>query len=222
MTFTAYNSIAQSISDRNSNWSLTGSNQTFTFTQFDASLGTLTAVDFILNSASAEGSASITNNTGGEVLLSALLSRIRVNGTGLTTLTTTNTGLTSIPSAPITLSDGDVQLFSVTSTSLLGLPASRSIGAGSLFNYIGVGNTPNFVALLLNTTSNDAGGDSNLLQSLNFTSPNTSVTLRYTYTPSGPVPVPEPGQVAASLLLLGGIGAYVFLKRRKKPATTAV
>jgi hypothetical protein len=32
--------------------------------------------------------------------------------------------------------------------------------------------------------------------------------------------VPEPGQVAASLLLLGGIGGYVFLKRRKaaKPA----
>jgi hypothetical protein len=27
--------------------------------------------------------------------------------------------------------------------------------------------------------------------------------------------VPEPGQVAASLLLLGGIGGYVFLKRRK-------
>jgi hypothetical protein len=31
--------------------------------------------------------------------------------------------------------------------------------------------------------------------------------------------VPEPGQVAASLLLLGGIGGYAFLKRRKaKPA----
>lgn len=33
-------------------------------------------------------------------------------------------------------------------------------------------------------------------------------------------PVPEPGQVAASLLLLSGIGGYIFLKRRKaaKPA----
>jgi hypothetical protein len=32
--------------------------------------------------------------------------------------------------------------------------------------------------------------------------------------------VPEPGQVAASLLLLAGIGGYVFVKRRKaaKPA----
>jgi hypothetical protein len=28
-------------------------------------------------------------------------------------------------------------------------------------------------------------------------------------------PVPEPGQIAASLLLLAGIGGYAFLKRRK-------
>jgi hypothetical protein len=33
--------------------------------------------------------------------------------------------------------------------------------------------------------------------------------------------VPEPGQVAASLLLLSGIGGYVFLKRRKVAKATA-
>jgi hypothetical protein len=33
--------------------------------------------------------------------------------------------------------------------------------------------------------------------------------------------VPEPGQVAASLLLLGGIGGYVFLKRRKAAKVAA-
>ena len=31
----------------------------------------------------------------------------------------------------------------------------------------------------------------------------------------GPSGVPEPGQVAASLLLLAGVGGYVFVKRRK-------
>ena len=31
----------------------------------------------------------------------------------------------------------------------------------------------------------------------------------------GPAGVPEPGQVAASLLLLAGVGGYVFVKRRK-------
>jgi len=34
--------------------------------------------------------------------------------------------------------------------------------------------------------------------------------------------VPEPGQVAASLLLLGGIGGYVFLKRRKAAKVAVV
>jgi hypothetical protein len=40
----------------------------------------------------------------------------------------------------------------------------------------------------------------------------------------GSAAVPEPGQVAASLLLLAGIGGYVFLKRRKaaKPALATV
>ncbi len=36
-----------------------------------------------------------------------------------------------------------------------------------------------------------------------------------------PSTVPEPGQVAASLLLLGGIGGYVFLKRRKAAKSAA-
>ncbi|MBU6183113.1 MAG: hypothetical protein KGR46_09930 [Verrucomicrobia bacterium] len=42
-------------------------------------------------------------------------------------------------------------------------------------------------------------------------------TLGYAFEPyvDPTAAVPEPGQVAASLLLLGGIGGYVFLKRRK-------
>ena len=38
----------------------------------------------------------------------------------------------------------------------------------------------------------------------------------------GSAAVPEPGQVAASLLLLGGIGGYVFLKRRKAAKTASL
>ncbi len=36
---------------------------------------------------------------------------------------------------------------------------------------------------------------------------------------SAPSAVPEPGQVAASLLLLAGIGGYIFVKRRKAAKT---
>jgi hypothetical protein len=38
----------------------------------------------------------------------------------------------------------------------------------------------------------------------------------------GSAAVPEPGQVAASLLLLGGIGGYFFVKRRKAAKATLV
>jgi hypothetical protein len=47
-----------------------------------------------------------------------------------------------------------------------------------------------------------------------------SFTLSYA-TGGGSAAVPEPGQVAASLLLLGGIGGYVFLKRRKAAKAAA-
>jgi hypothetical protein len=47
-------------------------------------------------------------------------------------------------------------------------------------------------------------------------------TLGYAFEPYvDPTAVPEPGQVAASLLLLGGIGGYVFLKRRKAAKVAA-
>jgi hypothetical protein len=83
-------------------------------------------------------------------------------------------------------------------------------------SYIGLSNV-NFEAFLLFGDDNTGSGTTNP-NTDNLLSP-TTLTLRYTYT-IDPVPVPEPGQVAASLLLLGGIGAYVFLKRRKKPAIT--
>jgi hypothetical protein len=50
---------------------------------------------------------------------------------------------------------------------------------------------------------------------------NSVTTLGFALEPyTDPTAVPEPGQVAASLLLLGGIGGYAFVKRRKaaKPA----
>jgi hypothetical protein len=59
--------------------------------------------------------------------------------------------------------------------------------------------------------------------SVNSATPTTfSPTFSTAYT--APSSVPEPGQVAASLLLLGGIGGYVFLKRRKtaKSALAAI
>jgi hypothetical protein len=201
-------------------WSLTSTFQNFTFTKFDASLGTLTAVDLIFNSATVGGSVNITNNTGGAINIDALRSRIRVSGTGLSSTDSTQTAIPSTPSTPFVLAGGTPQNFNLTSTSLLGMPWTLGINAGSISSYVGSGNTDNFVSRLQNTASND-GDPGDITSLFSFTAPSTSVTLRYTYTPSGPVPIPEPGQVAASLLLLGGIGAYYFVKRRRKSAPAA-
>jgi hypothetical protein len=83
-----------------------------------------------------------------------------------------------------------------------------------------------------------AGGDQtigNLIANIRFGSgvfdPSATLVTSQSFTPSygpagggGTAAVPEPGQVAASLLLLGGIGGYVFLKRRKaaKPAVATL
>ena len=205
-----------STSTQNSTWSLTGTNQNFTFTKFDSSLGSLTAVDLIFNSSTVGGSVNITNNTSGGINIDALRSRIQVSGTGLSSTSSTQTAIPSTPATPFLLAGGTSQTINLTSTSLLGMPWTLGINAGSVASYIGTGNTSNFLSRLQNTASND-GDPGDLLTTFSFTAPSTSVTLRYTYTPSTPPPspVPEPGQVAASLLLLGGIGGYVFIKRRR-------
>lgn len=59
--------------------------------------------------------------------------------------------------------------------------------------------------------------------SVNSATP-TSFSPTFSTAYAAPSSVPEPGQVAASLLLLSGIGGYVFLKRRKaaKSASAAI
>jgi len=46
--------------------------------------------------------------------------------------------------------------------------------------------------------------------------------INFTVQSAGPTAVPEPGQVAASLVLLAGIGGYVWMKRRKTGKASAV
>jgi len=63
--------------------------------------------------------------------------------------------------------------------------------------------------------------------SLSWTVPQSELSVEFNIGVSdtaapGTAAVPEPGQVAASLLLLGGIGGYVFLKRRKSAQAAMV
>ncbi len=214
--FTVGAATAQSTLSQNSTWNLTSSSQTFTFNQFNPALGNLTAAQLIINSASANGSISITNNSGNDSLIDIIRSRITVSGTGFSTGNTPQISLTTSPALTFNLLDGNSQIFTVSSQSLLSTAYTRNVTT-SLASYSGTGSTPNFTAFLTNTVSSTETVSS----IFSLTAPSTSVTLLYTYTPSVS-PVPEPGQVVASLLLLGGIGAYVFIKRRKKSAPAVV
>jgi hypothetical protein len=212
---------AQSILTSNSTNNVTESGTIFTFNQFDSSLGSLSAVDLIINSSTIQGSFTL-NRTSGSRTYSDFTAALSIDPSfGFIGYDSTALSFNRSPSGDITMSSGNPnQLVSVSGTnqSLIGgSPVTLSI-AGPFTSYIGL-STVGFSSALLFGDDNTGSGSTSI-NNANVISP-TSMTLRYTYTPSGPAVVPEPGQVAASLLLLGGIGAYYFVKRRRKSAPAA-
>jgi hypothetical protein len=196
-------------------------NTTFNFSLFNSNLGTLTAVDLILNSSVASGSVSINTNTSEEdATLNSLTSYLRTFGTGLTNQNTTPITLSLNPGLPYTVPAFSTESFSVTgSPSLIPSAQTYSINSANWSSYMaagGVGNTPNFTGRTF-TTFNIIT-DVQPITSNSLYSAASSYTIRYTYNPvTPPSPVPEPSQVAASLLVVGGLGIY-FLRRRRKVA----
>jgi autotransporter-associated beta strand protein len=75
----------------------------------------------------------------------------------------------------------------------------------------------NYTSLFnINTTAtNGAGGWSGTIPGGAGFQIVTLADVNTLYLFAAPTPVPEPGQIAASLLLVGGIAAYFFLKRRR-------
>ena len=201
----------------------------FTFNQFDSTLGTLSAVDLIINSSTLQGSITLTRTSGTRVYTD-LNAQLWFAG-GVTLLPDLTDGEYASPSLSyLRTPSGDFTMnaanasrtFTVNGTtqSLIGAsPVTLSINSSVFANYTGSG-TVLYTSQILVGDVNTGSGTTNIDPS-NLLSP-TSLTLRYTYTPSGdPSAVPETGQVAASLLLLGGIGGYVFIKRRRKSSVSA-
>jgi hypothetical protein len=197
---------------------------TFTFNQFNPTLGTLSAVDLIINSSVPSGAVSFAKGGGGSSSFTSLLGGLSLydltetyfdNGTAINLAATPNAGNgtftsgSALANRTFTLAGGQSLISSIpTTSSISSLLWGAFTGAGQIqvngiFNALG------------------SASGSNVSPNYSALAAPTSVTVQYTYTVA-PAPVPEPGQVAASLLLLGGIGAYVFIKRRKKSAPAAV
>jgi hypothetical protein len=199
-------------------------NTTFNFNLFNSDLGTLTAVDLLFNSSTAGGSVSVDTNTSGEsALFSSMTSFVRTSGTGLSQQNTTPVTISLNPGLPNNQPADTFQTYNVTGTqSLISSVQTYSINPVNWASYQtpgGVGNTPNFTGRAFTTPTFTADVLPTFSNSLYAAV--SSYTLRYTYTPAGPSPVPEPGQVAASLLLLGGIGTYFLIKRRRSSSASA-
>ena len=218
LAFLAASSSQAALITYTTNPTIGTSNTTFNFNVFDSDLGTLTAVDLILNSSIAGGSITVDTAISGEdATVTSVTSFLRTSGTGLTNQNTSSVPITFNPGLPYVQPADTFQFYNVTGSQAL-IPSAQTYAINPL-NWSsyqvsgGVGNTPNFTGRTFTTitiTSDVSPATSN-----SFYTAASSYTLRYTYTPAGPSPVPEPGQVAASLLVLGGLGIYFVLRRRR-------
>jgi hypothetical protein len=212
---------AMAASQSFTNQAVAVANSTFvnlTLNQFNPSLGTLTNVQVTINFVALAGNFSVTATTATAANVASdddPATDIRIRGTGLgyTQVDTTET-VTTTPGVPFTVPGNSEQTFLVSPESIL-LNNSQTISAGSFGAYTGTGlvtfqvrSSPDIVV---------AGG-AFTLDAIPFTA-TANMTVNYTYTPTAAIP--EPGQVAASLLLMGGIGAYYFVKRRRKSVPSA-
>jgi hypothetical protein len=201
---------------------ITTAGTSFTFTQFDTSLGTLSAVDLILNSSVPGGYLAFTKSGGGSATYTGLLAGIDITDSSFNTLFTSGTSLslTATPAAGngtfSTGSAANTKQFNISgSQSLLSsTPTTQSVSAPNWTLFTGAGSftlDSNINALASYTsTGGTVTPDYTNLNAL------TSISVRYTYT-AAPSGVPEPRQAAASLLVLVGVGGYAFMKRKKTP-----
>ena len=154
---------------------------------------------------------SITTD-GDNALFSSLTSKVRVSGTGFVQNTSSDTAVAFTPGLPNTQPASTTQAYAVNGgQSLL---SNRTISITLDASYSGTGSTNAFTARTFTTQTLTSDGSPSFNAAAYLAG--TSVTLRYTYT-AAPSGVPEPRQVAASLLVLGGIGGYAFMKRKKTP-----
>jgi hypothetical protein len=94
-------------------------------------------------------------------------------------------------------------------TSVSSSPYNRTFTLGSVLDeFTGADQIALEFFTYTGTTLSNNGGNTSASQ---VTHASANLTVTYTY---DLVPVPEPGQVAASVMLLGGFGGFVFIRRR--------
>jgi len=187
---------------------------TFNFSQFNSALGTLNSITFSIVSSVDSGSFFVQNNNVRSVSVKTPRDFLTVvdnqasgadyNGNNKTLVTTPATGV-----AGYSLAGNTTKTFTVTPASLIGVgPVDYDLSA-FLAYYTGTG-LVSFNASIAPSVSITGGSVTFDMSTVDNT---TAMSLAYDYTTAA---VPEPSQVAASLLLVGGIAGFVIVRRRKE------
>jgi hypothetical protein len=192
---------------------VSGAGMTFNFNKFNPSLGTLNSITFSILSSIDSGSFFVQNNNVGSVLVRTPRDFLTVvdnqasgadyNGNNRTLATTPSTG-----GAGFSLAGNTSQSFTVTPISLIGVgPVDYDLSA-YLAAYTGTGFVSFDAAIAPSVTI--TGGV--VTFDMSGVENSTAMSLTYDYTAAA---VPEPSQVAASILLIAGVAGFVIVRRRK-------
>jgi len=172
--------------------------------QFDTTLGTLTSVSLTF-SGSSSGSFLVNANQGVDASIANPKALIKFQfsaGTSTPSQLSGNGSLSTNPSAPATVTDGNTTTFTFPSTAISG---SRSAWT-SLAYFEGTGS---FTTTVTNGISGitDGSTDYSNVSALG------TATLSYEYTP---VPVPEPSTYAMAAV---GVGIFSLISWRRRAAS---
>jgi len=190
----------------------------FYFSQFNSSLGTLTGISYSIVSSVDSQAFYVINNNVGSVLVTSPQDYLTVvdNQTGDANYDGGRTNFVTTPAtgtAGFSLGGNSNQTFTVTPKSLIGtgtidIDLYDYMGCPNCVAYTGDG-LVSFDATITPTVTVSGGAYSFDMSGVSNT---TEMTMTYTYETE---PVPEPSQVAASMLLLGGFAGFVIVRRRK-------
>ena len=187
----------------------------FYFSQFNSSLGTLTGISYSIVSSADSGTFYVENNNAGIVGVKSPKDYLTVadNQGGYANYDGNNTSILSDPAtlatAPFQLGGNSSQTFTVTPKSLIGTGTiDTDLFAFNAAAYTGAG-LVSFDATISPSVTVTGGS---VTFDMSGVSNTTQMTMTYTYDTA---PVPEPSQVAASMLLLGGFAGFVIIRRRK-------
>ena len=194
-----------------------GVGTTFHFSQFNSALGTLNSVTFSILSSVDSGSFFVQNNIGTSATVRTPHDFLTVTdnqgsgagyaGNNKALVTTPTTGVDGY-----TLAGNTSETFTVTPVSLIGVGPVNSVLSSAFFAaYTGTG-LVSFNAAKDPSVSISGGSISFDMSGVDNS---TAMSLTYDYTTA---PVPEPSQVAASILLIAGIAGFVIVRRRKQSA----